>query len=101
MTAITSSGAEWSAPGCVAPRHRSCTQAHAGSVGGNRKSHILGNTKSHSFGLSMMARRSTLSAWSTERERCADAWMGDQDVVETLLGSGRLEGGAVEAALSS
>ena len=86
-------------------RRRTLSQRWSGifsgtTVGGNRKSHILGNPKSHSFGLSMTARRSALSAWSTERERCADAWMGDQDVVETLLGSGRLEGGAVEAVRS-
>ena len=38
-----------------------------------------------------------LLAMPTETERRTDAWMGDQDVVEALLGTGRLEDGVVEA----
>ena len=49
------------------------------------------------FGLSMTAHRVAMLALPTERERCADVRMGDQDVVEALLGAGRLEGGAVAA----
>ena len=51
----------------------------------------------HSFGLSVTAHRAAMLAEPTERERYANAWMGDQDVVEVLFGTGRLEGGAVEA----
>ena len=66
------------------------------TVGSNCKSLICGNPKLHSFGLSVTAHRAAMLAEPTERERCANAWMGDQDVVEVLFGTGRLEGGAVE-----
>ena len=71
--------------------------AAGGFVGGNCKFPIYGNPKFRSFGLSMPAHQAAMLALPTERERCADVRMGDQDVVEALSGSGRFEDGAVEA----
>ena len=58
------------------------------SVGDKRKSHIRDNPKSDTFGLSLKAHLSALLAHPTERKGCADVRMGDQDVVEALLGPG-------------
>ena len=46
---------------------------------------------------SVVVRRSKLLASPTTMERRTDAWMGDEDVAEALLGAGGHEGGAVEA----
>ena len=71
--------------------------ANGDGVGGNCKSLIYGNPKSHSFSLSMTWRRAVLLAKPTERDGRTDARMGDQDVVEALSGTGRLEDGVVAA----
>ena len=66
-------------------------------VGNDRKFPICNDPKFLTLGLSLKAYRAVLLALPTERDRCADVQMGDQDVVEALSGPGRLEGGAVEA----
>ena len=66
-------------------------------VGNDRKFPICNDPKFLTLGLSLKAYRTVLLALPTERDRCADVQMGDQDVVEALSGPGRLEGGAVEA----
>ena len=66
-------------------------------VGKDRKFPICNDPKFLTLGLSLKAYQTVLLALPTERDRCADVQMGDQDVVEALSGPGRLEGGAVEA----
>ena len=72
-------------------------ERHAVPVGNDRKFPICNDPKFLTLGLSLKAYRAVLLALPTERDRCADVQMGDQDVVEALSGPGRLEGGAVEA----
>ena len=66
-------------------------------VGSDHKFSICNDPKFLTLGLSLKAYRAALLALPTERDRCADVQMGDQDVVEALSGPGCLEGGAVEA----
>ena len=66
-------------------------------VGNDRKFPICNDPKFLTLGLSLKAYRAVLLALPTQRDRCADVQMGDQDVVEALSEPGRLEGGAVEA----
>ena len=66
-------------------------------VGNDRKFPICNDPKFLTLGLSLKAYWTVLLALPTERDRCADVQMGDQDVVEAPSGPGRLEGGAVEA----
>ena len=54
-------------------------------VGNDRKFPICNDPKFLTLGLSLKAYRAVLLALPTERDRCADVQMGDQDVVEALL----------------
>ena len=57
-------------------------------VGSDRKFPICNDPKFLTLGLSLKAYRAVLLALPTERDRCADVQMGDQDVVEALSGAG-------------